>query len=274
MRKEIRQKLINDILDIQGRVFEPNAAGAKTPKPYLIIRQGNENEIMSWIGGQTNIEIWPYQSRTTFQNVDDLAKKTVAALDKKLITTATGDTFTCIYTGTSGEDCVDEEWDAITRPLKFIVLILPNQLTTNPDPIAGMNQWILQAFPELQVDPLKWTITDVTPAVYWRFAGMRVTEQWAVVSWIEATIIGHILAPTPQGRLLWTKKITDKIATNRETVLSDGSPLFFKSIAADSQADYLKDGQIKLTVKFGILLPEPAAQPLNKIYITGGGKVI
>jgi hypothetical protein len=269
MRKEIRQKLIDDIPDIQGRVFEPHAAGAKTPKPYLVILQGNESEINSWNGGQTNIEIWPYQSRTTFQNVDELTKKIVAALDKKLITTAAGDAFTCIYTGSSGEDVVDEEWDAITRPLKFIVLTISNQLTTDPDPIAGMNQWILQAFPELQIDPLTWTLTDTTPAIYWRFASMRVIEQWSVVSWIEATIMGHILAPTPKGRLLWTKKITDRLAVDRETFLADASPLFFMSIAADSQADYLKDGQIKLTLKYGILLPAPVEEPLNTTYIEG-----
>lgn len=270
MRAEIREKLINEISTIGGRVFEPHAAGEKTPKPYLIIRQGDESEINSWIGGQTEVEIWPYVSQTTFQTVDSLSKETVAALDKKLITAADGEVFTCIYVGSSGEDFVDTEWDAITRNLRFIILPFPSQLTTEPDPVAGMIYWTNATFPELQVDPLTWTLTDETPAVYWRLAGMHMTEQWAAVSWIDATIMGHILAPTPHGRLLWTKKITERVATAGKTYLTDGSPLFFRTIAADSQADHLKTGQIKLTIKYGVLVSKPHVERLNHVHISGG----
>lgn len=269
MRSEIWQKLVEAIPEIEERVYEPHAAGPETEKPYIVIRQGDESEINSWFGGETVMEVWPYLSRTSFEKVDELSKKAVQTLDRKLITSEDGDTFTCIYAGSSGEDMVDEEWDAITRNLKFIVLPFPNQATSDPDPVAGMNAWINSTFPELQVDPLTWVLTDATPAVYWRFSNMRITEQWAAVSWIEATLMGHVLAPTPHGRLLWTKKITERIATAGKTYLSDGSPLFFKGIAADSQADYLKTGQIRLTAKYGVLVPRTQAETLQRASVTG-----
>ncbi|NSW90215.1 MAG: hypothetical protein HPY74_05970 [Firmicutes bacterium] len=269
MRSEIRQKLIDAISDIDGRAYEPHAAGKDTEKPYLVIFQGTENLSDTWVGGNTTIEIFPCVSRTTFQKVDELAKKVISALDRQLIVTAGGEAFTCIYTGPSGEDDVDEDWDIITRRLKFAVLTFPSQMTIEPDPVAAVHNWTNNVFPELQLDPSTWALTDTTPAVYWRLADIRVLERWAAVIWMEAVIMGHILAPSSASRFLWVKKITERIALDARTYLTDGSPLFFQTVSADSQADHLKNGQIKLTVKYGILVSKPAAELIENIYTSG-----
>jgi len=40
MRSAIRQILIDNITAVQGRVYEPHAAGPNTQKPYLVLREG------------------------------------------------------------------------------------------------------------------------------------------------------------------------------------------------------------------------------------------
>lgn len=146
----------------------------------------------------------------------------------------------------------------------FDLLAFPSQLTTSPDPIEAMNSWAVMAFGgAIQVDPSSWAPTDSVPAIYWRFAGVQVTDQTAAVSWMEASIVGHVLAPTPTGRLPWVKRITEKLVITRRTVLDDGSPLFFERISSDSQADHLQAGQIRLTARYGILQPEIPSLALN-----------
>lgn len=269
MRAEVRQKLINSIPDIEGRAYEPQAASAKTQKPYLVVRQGVATDDTQWLGSQSIIEVWPYISRTSFQKVDDLVGKVLGALDKKTVTTSTGEVYLCLYLGSLGEDFVDVEWDVITRGLRFAAVIIPPQITTEPDPILALNNWLSTTFPELQLDPVTWNLSDASPAVYWHISSLKVTEQLSVVTWMEAILSCHVLAPTPNGRLQWIKKVTEKLAMKREITLGDGSPLFFKNVSADSQADYLKTGQIKLTSKYGILQPESTVQPLNNATIDG-----
>jgi hypothetical protein len=268
MRKEIRDKLINDIPQIGGRVYEPHAAGVKTLKPYLIIRQGND-DYGAWLGDQNVIEVWPYVARTTFREVDNLAKSVIESLDKRLILTESGEVFTCIYTGSPDEDTVDEDWDACTRLLQFAVLSFPSHETTEPDPVAALNNWVSVKFSSLQLDSKRWVINDDTPAIYWRLLGFSATEYLNTITWAEATLMGHVLAPSPIGRLKWVKKITETMALTECIYLADGSPLFFKSVAADSQADHIKRGQIKLTVKYGLVPEAEISEKLNHIYHAG-----
>lgn len=153
--------------------------------------------------------------------------------------------------------------------LAFDLLAFPVQTTTEPDPVAGLNAWADAKWAELQVDPASWAPTDANPALYWRLAGLQAAEQHAGVSWLDATIYGHVLAPTPAGRLPWIKKITEGLATARYVALADGSYLFIQAVAADSQADHLRTGQVRVTARFGILIPKPPAEILNRAVVSG-----
>ncbi len=64
MRVTIKQILIDNITDIQGRVYEPHAAGANTQKPYLVLREGVQDPEADWSAFSTIIEVWPYVKRT------------------------------------------------------------------------------------------------------------------------------------------------------------------------------------------------------------------
>nr|BDD46414.1 hypothetical protein 3 [Bacillales bacterium] len=124
MRDAIREHLLANVTGIND-IYEPHAAGVNAEFPYLVIRQGVDTEESEWAGFRRIIEIWPYLSRTTFSKVDDLADQIINALAEQLITdSTTGEVFSCIYLGSIGEDFYDNEWEGITRGLRFAVIAL------------------------------------------------------------------------------------------------------------------------------------------------------
>ena len=118
MRTTLRQILVDNITAVQGRVYEPHAAGLNNPKPYLVLREGVQDPEADWAAFSTVIEVWPYVNRTTFQQVDSLANAIINTLHRARFSHA-GEEYMVDYLGSAGQDYVDEEWDAITRGLRF-----------------------------------------------------------------------------------------------------------------------------------------------------------
>jgi len=89
--------------------------------------------------------------------------------------------------------------------------------------------------------------------------------------WVEATVMGHILAVTPSGRLVWLKKITEALALAKVLYSTGNIPMFFKNISADSQADFLKVGQVKAVLRYGIIPIPPQGEKINHAYLSADG---
>ncbi len=270
MRKTIRQILVDNILQVEGRVYEPHAAGPTTKKPYLVLKEGVQDPEADWSAFSTIIEVWPYVNRTTFQKVDALAGQIINALHRMLFAES-GEQHLIDYIGSAGQDFVDTEWDAITRGLRFQVFALGwlDGQTFDPDPVAALQNWTATACPEAHTDPTTWTPVDTTPGVYWRLVRLVLMETTAAVNWMDAQITGHVLAPSAAVRLQWTRKVTEAIAQKRRIKLPDGSPLFFNRVTADSEADPMRRGQIQLTARFGVLQPEKQVEKLRRAVIGG-----
>jgi hypothetical protein len=256
MRAAIRQLLVNNIPEIQGRVYEPHAAGLNTPKPYLVLREGVQDPEADWAAFSTVIEVWPYVKRTTFRQVDSLANAIINALHRARFSHA-GEEYLVDYLGSVGQDFVDEEWDAITRGLRFRVFALGwlNGLTYDPDPVAALQNWTAETWSEVQTNPATWTPADTTPGIYWRMVRLTPTEITAAVNWMEVQINGHILAPSAAVRLSWVRKVTEELAKQRRLKMTDDGPLELLRVTADSEADPMHRGQIQLTARFGVLSP-------------------
>lgn len=270
MRKAIRQLLVSNIPEIQGRVYEPHVAGRDTPKPYLVLREGVQDPEADWAAFSTVIEVWPYVKRTTFQQVDSLANSIINALHRARFSHA-GEEYLVDYLGSAGQDFVDEEWDAITRGLRFRVFALGwlNGLTYDPDPVAVLQNWTAETWSEVHVDPVTWSPTDVAPGIYWRMVRLTTTEITAAVNWMEAQINGHILAPSATIRLAWVRKVTEGLAKQRRLKMADGGSLELLRVTADSEADPMRRGQIQLTARFGVLQPIAQHEMLKKIVVSG-----
>ncbi|NPV30635.1 MAG: hypothetical protein HPY58_13510 [Firmicutes bacterium] len=217
MRAAIRQKLIDTVPDFGGRVFEPHAAGAGTAKPYAVIRQGVDAEDTPWTGFRRIIEVWPYVARTSFENLDALVSKTIAALDKQLLTDAvTGEVFTCQYLGTAGQDFVDEKWDAITRGLRFAVLALQPVVvaeTVANDPwLEALATWTETLLGTTwAVYRNAWPLGYKRPGVMWRLTGIEVLEKGRAVFEVRKKFIGHVIGSTPNEQITGALAIVQEL---------------------------------------------------------------
>jgi hypothetical protein len=269
MRRTIRQILIDNILQIEGRVYEPHAAGPTIKKPYLVLKEGVQDPEADWSAFSTIVEVWPYVSRTTFQQVDALANQAIDTLHRARFT-HNGEEYLVDYLGSAGQDFVDEEWDAITRGLRFRVFALGwlNGLTYAPDPVAALQDWTSERWPEAHTDPATWSPGDTAPGIYWRLVRLTTAQMAAAVNWMEAQINGHILAPSAAIRLLWVRKLAEGLARQRRLKMLDGCPLELSRVTADSEADPMRKGQIQLVARFGVLQVKEDAPALNKAHIT------
>jgi hypothetical protein len=256
MRATVRQMLISGIPDVQGRVYEPHVVRPEIKKPYLVVREGVQDPGADWAAFSTIVEVWPYVDRTTFQEVDALAGAVINALHRARFSEG-GEQYLIDYLGTVGQDVMDDDWDAITRGLRFRVFALGwlNGLTYDPDPVAVLRSWTAAAFPEVHTDPATWSPSDAAPGIYWRLVRVAPVQITAAVNWLEAQLTGHILAPGPAVRLAWVRKLAEGIAKQRRLKMPDGGPLELLKVAADGEADPMRRGQIQLTARFGVLQP-------------------
>ncbi|MCD9025751.1 hypothetical protein K7P76_28585 [Cohnella sp. NL03-T5] len=278
MREGIRQRLIAEVSAIGDRVFEPHAADAKTAKPYAVIVQGSDSEDSDWSGFRRLVEIWPYVSWTNFTEVDALCKSIIDALADQLITDPeTGEMFTCRYEGTLGDDTVDEDWQAITRGLRFSVLAL--QPTGNvgyeqpADPwLAALAEWshvILGS--QWTIFHTAWPLGYARPAVLWRIAGVELREVSAAAVELRKRFVGHVIGTTQTEQnaaivlTTWKLKAAIKlpldVATRRYLTVIDPK--------ADHQADGLRTGQITVTLSRKEARSMDAAPMMAEFYQQG-----
>lgn len=259
MRSAIRQQLINQIPDIQGRVFEPHAAGAKTEKPYLVIRQGAEVEDTQWTNFRRIVEVWPYlsRSRTSFQDVDKMVSLVAAALDKQLLTTGAGEVFSCVYLGTAGPDFVDEEWDAITRGLRFAVMALQPVAVAGEaenDPwLEALAVWTEALMGEAwAVYRIRWPLGYKRPSVLWRIAGVQEPEEslGAVALKVRKTLAGHVLGVNSSQEANVVVSIVQELSQAIKLPLDVPTRQYMtvEEAKGDCQSDPLARGQISLTL--------------------------
>lgn len=140
----------------------------------------------------------------------------------------------------------------------FDVLAFPCQETIDPDPIMAMNEFIKEWEPAAVLIgrdkiPDYFTAGKYAPAFYFRLATLELAQETNTVAWMNGSIAGHIFAPTAEARLQWLKYLVDTLASQGEVIMLDTSPMFIRSIKADSAANYLIIGQLRINVRFGIL---------------------
>ncbi len=271
MRAAIRQQLIAQIPEVGGRVYEPHAAGAKTPKPYLVLRQGADSEDTPWTGFRRIIEVWPYLSRTTFADVDALAQKVVSALGNQPLTTAAGEVFTCQYLGLASPDVVDEEWDVITRGLRFAIIALqpvavPETVANDPwlEALAVWTGTILGA--SWSVYRNLWPLGYKRPAVMWRLDGIEALEKGRAMFEVRKKFAGHVIGSTPNEQVAGALTVAQKLGevVKLELDAANRRYLTVNSPAVNYRADALTAGQVS------VVLSRMTARPIDEAPLIAG----
>lgn len=139
----------------------------------------------------------------------------------------------------------------------FDLFAFPVQETTDPDPILAINEYIKQWAPDALVigkDPLErfQTAAADRPVFYFQLVSLQLQRETNTVAWMDGVIAGYIYAPE-EARLKWLKALVDDLSLNGEVPMLDTSPMFLRGIKADSAADPLTAGQLRLQIRFGLL---------------------
>lgn len=142
--------------------------------------------------------------------------------------------------------------------MAFDVFAFPTQITSDPDPIMAMNQFIRKWEPAATVIghdvlPPYYEPQAEAPAVYFRLASMEASTETNTVVWMNAVIAGHVFAPTAEARLRWLRYLVDTLAIDGEVTMLDTSPMTIRKLTADAGLDPLSQGQLRMMVRFGIL---------------------
>src|SRR5699024_10267825 len=166
----------------------------------------------------TVYEVWPTVERRTFQQVDSLSKEVISQLHRKRFD-VNGVPHYIEYTGTITEDSIVEEWDALTRGLRFRVFSLAwlVHTPTEPDPVEAMKLWTESNFPKVQTNPLAWNPTDDIPALYWRVSQVRSVEPTNWGAWMFVTLRGHVITPSLKERGKCLDLVVRKLALDART---------------------------------------------------------
>jgi hypothetical protein len=292
LRDAIMQRLISQISEIGDRCFDPAAAGAGTEKPYLVIKKGGESEDSAWTGYRRIFEVWPNVSRTNLTALDNLAQSVISALEKQLLTTEDGETFVCLYLGESGSDQVIEEWDLLTRGLRFGVLAIQPVAVTETvtdDPwLVALSDWTLDLFTpdpeegaeeppksEWSVYKNAWPSGWKTPSILLRVINGKVTPISRGLFEVEKTVTGHVLGRTPNEQLAAITQIIEALGSaikipldlEAKKYLTVESPTGAYNTSA---ASALRNGQITLTLKRITQKPSDEVALMGEIITEGG----
>ncbi|HBJ2623608.1 hypothetical protein FDB42_11900 [Clostridium botulinum] len=271
MRHGIRQKLLDTVKNLKG-CYEPSVPNKDTQKPYGVILQGSDDDNGEVVGFKRTIEIWLYEDKTTFKNLDKLVEEVIKALDMQVIEDLkTNETFTCIFDGAIGQDLIDEEWQAITRGLRFTVISLHDENEINTD------KW-LDALSDYTKDIIKlpiylnnWKQNFEVPSILWRVQNQEKERISNSLIKESKTLICHIASTNKNEINKLLEDIEDKLVTDLKIPLdlADRRYLTIESIEEDREADMLSKGQ--LTVKFSRrkMIERKEIPKINKIYGSG-----
>ena len=156
----------------------------------------------------------------------------------------------------------------IGSEIRFDIIEYPSQITTDPDPIWATCRYIKDLYPEsvmIGLDRLE-EITEVTkdhPVIYCRLRSMENTGINFTTAWMDANISIHVICPESDARLGYLSGINMLMATDGEIELQDESPMHIHYLKMNNATDYLKNGQITFTGKYGALRYRAKEKPLN-----------
>lgn len=167
-----------------------------------------------------------------------------------------------------------EGQNVIGQDVTFDIMEYPNQETTDPDPIVALSRGIKELYPKaivLGMDQIgEFTEAEKAPVIYCRIVTMDKVSghNMNTVSWMECRIALHLLCPDRAKSLKILSAIIQKLSVEEKVILLDGSPMSVSDVRLDMQSDYLKQGQLQITGRFGILKYREKTKTLTANVIT------
>lgn len=165
-----------------------------------------------------------------------------------------------------------EDGDGIVTGISvlFDLYAFPAQVTTDPDPVLAMNRFAEVALPDAEIIGGRKPTAEVfvptpeRPAIYFRLESLQTERETNTVAWLDGVVAGHVFAGGEET--IWIKRLADRLAEAGEVEMLDTSPMFMRTVRADNTLDALSAGQLRLSVRFGILRRPGYHHPLMRPY--------
>lgn len=186
------------------------------------------------------------------------------------------------YFFSSGEDTFAAVWDrtdtfstepdykVIGNTLTFSLLAFPAQTTSDPDPIALMNNWTAELFPDAVVfgkDAISSVFkpTNEKPAIYWSLQGISPSSIPSTYhcTWHQSNLRLSVIAPSKGVRNSIIKQVIEKLSADGRVMFPDGGQFVIHRLLVSTDADPIRTGQLTLEGSYGILRKYPTGNPLN-----------
>ena len=162
-----------------------------------------------------------------------------------------GDALTCIHDG-SGEDIVDEDWDALTRCVYFYALALQPAGTPGPvenDPwIDALVNWTKEKLGEgYNVYGGKLPASYKRPAVLWRLDNTSIDDAGALAFVVSKQVACHIFGRNAVEEGNIAISIAEQMGAAVKIPLKPSERLYMtlQSINATLYTDALKQGHLR-----------------------------
>lgn len=149
--------------------------------------------------------------------------------------------------------------NVIGQEISIDMMEYSTQKTTDPDPVIAVSTFVKEMFPDAVVLGLD-RIGDFTnpaekPVFYCRLDSIQKTNGHCMntISWFLARVAVHLLCPDASVRLRMIAGLNQRIATEEEIIMLDESPMIIQSLSMNNKSDYLREGQLLITGKYGCL---------------------
>lgn len=191
------------------------------------------------------------------------------ALKDVLLKDDNGTLYAFAWARTEGFSMTEEKNELlIGSEIRFDIMEYPQQGTTDPDPIMAMARYIKDLYPDsivVGIDKMadETEASKEAPVFYCRLTEIEKLEETNTVVWMNGKIAISLLCPDGATRLKMAAAVLNSLSLDGEVTMLDDSPMFMERLTANLKSDYLKDGQIFVTGRYGLLRYKAVGYPLR-----------
>ena len=191
------------------------------------------------------------------------------ALKDVLLKDDNGTLYAFAWARTEGFSMTEEKNELlIGSEIRFDITENPQQETTDPDPIMAMARYIKDLYPDsivVGIDKMadETEASKEAPVFYCRLTEIEKLEETNTVVWMNGKIAISLLCPDGATRLKMAAAVLNSLSLDGEVTMLDDSPMFMERLTANLKSDYLKDGQIFVTGRYGLLRYKAVGYPLR-----------
>ena len=146
----------------------------------------------------------------------------------------------------------------IGKDIAFDIHEFTGQVTISPDPVISVMDFLKKEIPDLflinkdTIDSM-YEPSDEHPAIFVRTGQYLKDHETYTLIWINCNVSIHVIAPTPEARVFWVRRLYTLLFKNGKIIMDDGYPMLIREISADNQADFLTKGQLLMKNQFTML---------------------